>query len=963
VGEQDDLPLVAANNLTTTHSYEIMHRRIQSNFPDAGQGTACFSEVSGSTCYNSSLPLTITQTQKINSALTKTAKTVLDGLARVIETQITSDPQGTVFTDTSYDALGRVTTVSNPYRSGTDPTSSPGITTFVYDALGRKCVEVPPDGTAVPGNTCPASAPAKDIFTSYSGNTTTVTDAAGRKRQSTTDALGRLTQVVEDPGGLGYITNYSYDALGNLTSVVQNGSHQRTFTYNSLSQLLTSTNPETGTICYGTVSAGLCQNNGYDADGNLVAKTDARGITTTYTYDALNREISRAYSNGDPTITTHYDEANCLGLAQCANIGHRTSMTDAAGSESWSFDVVDRMHRDQRTTGGITKITTYNLDFAGNITSVTYPTNRVVNYAFDAANRPSTAADGSNGITYATGMQSPPSGCSSSAACYTPQGAFYALSIGQSPSFTGLNLTHLYNARLQSLEFQASSTGGNAIDISYSFVDPVSLGNAGHVFSTINNLNPSRTQTFTYDSLNRITSAGTAATSGAYCWGYQYGYDAWGNLLYQQAWVPNYTGCSEFTMAPVTADANNHISAFAYDVSGNATNDGAFAYTWDAESQMKTAAGVTYTYDGDGRRVSKSNGKIYWYGSGGDILAETDAAGNTLNEYIFFGGKRVAMLPSGSSPLYYVPDLLGTSRVMTSSTGVVCYDADFDPYGGEHAYINTCPQNYKFEGKERDTETGNDDFGARYYTSRFGRWLSADWSSVPVPVPYANLTNPQTLNLYAMVADDPESFADLDGHCEEDACVLESAAGYIILKAIAWTAAAVGAVTVAKVANDSANDMEDTAAKLANSIPPMPSESEAYLTIGSNGNLALTPEAQNLVNSPVQSVDEQTKQEVKNAAGGKCEYCGQTTRDAQKSKKGVAPAENEGQTDHYKPRSKGGTDDKSNLAHACRGCNRSKSDADPTNPNDSAGKRWRLDRMKKQRSKPSCSATQETSCS
>ena len=72
--------------------------------------------------------------------------------------------------------------------------------------------------------------------------------------------------------------------------------------------------------------------------------------------------------------------------------------------------------------------------------------------------------------------------------------------------------------------------------------------------------------------------------------------------------------------------------------------------------------------------------------------------------------------------------------------------------------------NYKFEGKERDSETGNDDFGARYYSSNFGRWLSPDWSSVPSPVPYANLANPQTLNLYAMVEDDPESFADLDGH-------------------------------------------------------------------------------------------------------------------------------------------------------------------------------------------------------
>src|SRR5208283_976714 len=138
---------------------------------------------------------------------------------------------------------------------------------------------------------------------------------------------------------------------------------------------------------------------------------------------------------------------------------------------------------------------------------------------------------------------------------------------------------------------------------------------------------------------------------------------------------------------------------------------------------------------------------------------------NTTNEYIFFGGQRIATIPAGSTPLYYAEDFLGSSRVIAQSNGVVCYDADFTPFGGERPYTNTCPQNYKFEGKERDTETGNDDFGARYYSNRLGRWLSSDWSAVPVPVPYANLTNPQTLNLYSMVADDPESFADLDGHC------------------------------------------------------------------------------------------------------------------------------------------------------------------------------------------------------
>ena len=98
----------------------------------------------------------------------------------------------------------------------------------------------------------------------------------------------------------------------------------------------------------------------------------------------------------------------------------------------------------------------------------------------------------------------------------------------------------------------------------------------------------------------------------------------------------------------------------------------------------------------------------------------------------------------------------------------MCYDADFTPFGAERAYINTCAQNYKFEGKERDGETQNDDFGAREYTWRFGRWLSSDWSTIAVPVPYANLYNPQTLNLYSMVADDPESFADLGGHTSYD---------------------------------------------------------------------------------------------------------------------------------------------------------------------------------------------------
>jgi RHS repeat-associated protein len=109
--------------------------------------------------------------------------------------------------------------------------------------------------------------------------------------------------------------------------------------------------------------------------------------------------------------------------------------------------------------------------------------------------------------------------------------------------------------------------------------------------------------------------------------------------------------------------------------------------------------------------------------------------------------------------------MLGSSRtIVQAGQTSVCFDADFYPFGGERDVTASCAQNYKFEGKERDSETQNDDFGARYYSWRVGRWLSADWSAVPAPVPYANLTNPQTLNLYAMVSDNPETFADLDGH-------------------------------------------------------------------------------------------------------------------------------------------------------------------------------------------------------
>ena len=71
-----------------------------------------------------------------------------------------------------------------------------------------------------------------------------------------------------------------------------------------------------------------------------------------------------------------------------------------------------------------------------------------------------------------------------------------------------------------------------------------------------------------------------------------------------------------------------------------------------------------------------------------------------------------------------------------------------------------------FTGKTHDQESGNDYFGARYYAENMGRWLSPDWSAKVEPVPYSKLDNPQTLNLYAYVGNNPLSRVDPTGHAD-----------------------------------------------------------------------------------------------------------------------------------------------------------------------------------------------------
>jgi RHS repeat-associated protein len=113
---------------------------------------------------------------------------------------------------------------------------------------------------------------------------------------------------------------------------------------------------------------------------------------------------------------------------------------------------------------------------------------------------------------------------------------------------------------------------------------------------------------------------------------------------------------------------------------------------------------------------------------------------------------------SSSTVNYYIADHLGSSRIVTNSSGTVLDDSDFYPFGGERSYSSSSGNNYKFTGKERDTESGLDDFTARFYTSNYGRFLSPD------EYKYANPADPQTLNLYGYVANNPINSVDPTGH-------------------------------------------------------------------------------------------------------------------------------------------------------------------------------------------------------
>jgi len=456
------------NGRSTSFSYDSMVRPTGTSYPDGG--------AVGTTYTNS------TQTDvetAVTSSITRHDQLDFDGLGRVVTTALVNDPDGETTVATGYDASGRLASLSNPYRGA----NSPGGDTYTYDALNRRTRVTHVDSTYAPisygGSTSQSCSPSTYGY----GYATLYTDESGKQRQTFTDALGRLIEVDEpDSGGnLTVNTCYTYDVLNNLYQVIQ-GSQTRTFVHDMLSRVTQATTPETGTIYlyYATSGGSFCSGN----PKSVCRRTDGRGITTTYTYDALNRPIGKSYSNNNPTATSYtYDETSCLGLSvSCYNRGRRTTMTDASGSTHWAYDAMGRILMEQRTINSVTKNIAYTYNLDGSTATVTYPSGHTITYSVSAAQRPQSAVDTSNYVNYVID------------ATYAPQGGVTGALLGyQGGLFGGINFVATFTSRLLPYSVSAASSGGNALNLTFGYYAN------GNVQTITNNLNTDRTETITYD--------------------------------------------------------------------------------------------------------------------------------------------------------------------------------------------------------------------------------------------------------------------------------------------------------------------------------------------------------------------------------------------------------------------------------------------------------------------------------
>lgn len=684
--------------------------------------------------------VTITSDSKtFNDNLIKT-KSLYDKVGRTIETRSYETATEFIASLVEYDDLGRKSKSSTPFRPHLN--EQPAWTIHGFDELGRVASITTPDGATV--------------SRTYSGDTTTVTDQANRKRSATSDAIGRVRKIVEDPNGLTYETNYVYDVLGRLRKATQAEGQtiqNRYFMYNDLGRLLRVKQTEQSANANLSVADQVTGNTdwstsySYDPNGNILTTTDASGRTVTETYDDLNRLTFRNYSDSTPDVTFTYDDSQVPNSK-----GQLTAITSSVSSTQFTaFDELGRIKSSRQTTNGTSyEFPDYSYDLSGALISETYPSGRVVSSETDDIGRLSKVTSTLPNQVVRTCLDN----------------------IGYA-SFGALRHARLGNGRWESAEFSsqrlqttkitlgASANNSSLLRIDYSFGTTDNNGSLRQQVVTVPGASNPIVQNYTYDSLNRLQSAVETINSQIQ-WKQTFSIDRFGNRRFDAANTTTLPANDGINNPQVDLAKNRFTVAegYNYDPDGNLiSNPESQLFTYDAENRQvqvhntATQNTANYFYDGSGKRVRKVFGNS-------ETVFVYDAFGKLVAEYSNISDAR----PKAVS--YLTTDELGTPRIVTDQLGRVTARHDYMPFGEEvlaGVGGRTTTQGYdgddgvrqQFTAYERDDESGLDYAQARYFNPKHGRFTSVDPLNAS-----ATIKNPQTLNRYTYVLNSPYKFTD-----------------------------------------------------------------------------------------------------------------------------------------------------------------------------------------------------------
>ncbi len=284
------------------------------------------------------------------------------------------------------------------------------------------------------------------------------------------------------------------------------------------------------------------------------------------------------------------------------------------------------------------------------------------------------------------------------------------------------------------------------------------------------------THVLSYDDLHRLTSAVSTSTTAALAGTKNFAYNQIGNLTSMTGvgtYTYNHTGANVYANphAPTTFSTHN----LTYDKNGNLLTDGTWTNTWDYKNRMitsvKTTNTVSYLYDHTGRRVKKTDttAAVPTYYVDGSYEVE----GNRIQRHVHVPGigflATVSTTNTTHTYAYHLTDHLGSPHVETNFSGVSVRYQVYEPYGKVRYASGSYTTDYKFTGKEQDTETSLQYFGARYYDNTRGQFTSSDpvflqlGSTTESSEQQKLLKDPQLWNSYGYARSNPLIQQDTSG--------------------------------------------------------------------------------------------------------------------------------------------------------------------------------------------------------